>query len=1050
MATTIEELQVLITGQTAGLRHELQKLKKQLHDTQKDVHRVTSSIAASFNKLATVAGIAAIGVALKSATKEAMTFEASLQQVNRMMGQSAQAFKQWADESASAWGMGRAEAMKYGAVYANLISGFTKSTAETAKYTQDLLQTSAIIASSTGRTMSDTMERIRSGLLGNTEAIEDLGVNVNIAMIESTNAFKKFANGQSWAKLDFQTQQQIRLFAILEQAATKYGIEIANNTASRHQQFVAQLKNVQLSLGQAFLPIYNAVLPALTVLAQALASIMQTVAQFMQALFGVSAQAGAQAVQAQTGAVNKLGNAYDKTGKKAKASAGMVAGFDEVNGLSEADKATGGGDAGGASPSGIGASAIPTPVIPKMDTDAIPKQIQEMADKVKQILATVFEPIKKSWDTYAPALTAAFNQAKDSWANIWRDTTGTMSGIWQNGGAQVVEHMTSLVLALGLLALRIHNEFIAPIISWFVNALNPQTNAAMQGIINIVNALLASMVEFVTYLSGDGFGYVQIALGALAGALAGLIVYKTVMGIIGFVKELGTTVKALFAMLAAHPIMAVVVAIGALVGALITAYNTNEDFRKTVDELWGKLKNSLMPVFESVKQVCIALWNDVLVPFGAFLKDVFVSSWDDVVQIAKLLWNNVLVPFGEFLKFLWMEVLVPLGAFLTDVFVASWEANIQVAKLLWNEILVPFGEFLKLLWNEVLVPLGAFLADMFVASWDAVIQVAKFLWNEILVPFGEFLQWLWENVLKPVASVLSDVLAVAFKAVIEVAKMLWKHVLVPLGNFMSFVWNKIISAVIEILVHWWNNVLKPIAEFLGKIFQPVIKALIAVFQFLWQNVLKPLVTFLTAVFLAAFEHVSKSVGGIMGGIKKIFEGLIDFIVGIFTGDWKKAWEGVKKIFSGVFESLWGIVKVPLNLIIDGINWLIDGLNSLDFKLPEWDILGKYAGQSFGIDIPHIPPLARGGIVDSPTLAMIGEAGKEAVVPLENTSFVNTLASAIGSSVLAAQQMANSSQPASSGGGDIVVQLDGVTLARVINPYLSQEQHRIGSTILKPI
>jgi hypothetical protein len=121
-----------------------------------------------------------------------------------------------------------------------------------------------------------------------------------------------------------------------------------------------------------------------------------------------------------------------------------------------------------------------------------------------------------------------------------------------------------------------------------------------------------------------------------------------------------------------------------------------------------------------------------------------------------------------------------------------------------------------------------------------------------------------------------------------------------------------------------------------------------------------------------------------------------------------------------------------------------GLNSIKIDIPDW--VPGFGGEKFGIDIPRIPRLARGGIVDSPTVAMIGEAGKEAVIPLENTSFVNTLASTLGSAVMAAMQMGgNSSAP--TGGGDIVVQIDGTTLARIMNPYLEQEQGRIGGAIL---
>ena len=82
----------------------------------------------------------------------------------------------------------------------------------------------------------------------------------------------------------------------------------------------------------------------------------------------------------------------------------------------------------------------------------------------------------------------------------------------------------------------------------------------------------------------------------------------------------------------------------------------------------------------------------------------------------------------------------------------------------------------------------------------------------------------------------------------------------------------------------------------------------------------------------------------------------------------------------------GIFKFPINLIIDGINAFISGLNKI--KIPDW--VPAVGGK--GINIPKIPKLARGGIIDSPTIAMVGEAGKEAVMPLErNTSWINQLA-----------------------------------------------------------
>lgn len=127
----------------------------------------------------------------------------------------------------------------------------------------------------------------------------------------------------------------------------------------------------------------------------------------------------------------------------------------------------------------------------------------------------------------------------------------------------------------------------------------------------------------------------------------------------------------------------------------------------------------------------------------------------------------------------------------------------------------------------------------------------------------------------------------------------------------------------------------------------------------------------------------KIVGDVWDGIKKVFDGIIDFIRGVFTGDWSRAWDGVKKIFSGVFEGLVAIAKAPLNAIIgvingliSGVNLIIDGLNKISIRIPDWvPVLG---GKNFGFNLSHlgkIAYLAQGGILQAGQ-AIVGERGPE--------------------------------------------------------------------------
>lgn len=131
-----------------------------------------------------------------------------------------------------------------------------------------------------------------------------------------------------------------------------------------------------------------------------------------------------------------------------------------------------------------------------------------------------------------------------------------------------------------------------------------------------------------------------------------------------------------------------------------------------------------------------------------------------------------------------------------------------------------------------------------------------------------------------------------------------------------------------------------------------------------------------------------NVSNIFGDVKQIFGGLIDFIAGVFSGDWSRAWEGIVDAFGGIFSMIADIAKGPINMVIglingmldgleSGINWMVRKVNSLSFDVPDWvPVIG---GDHFGFDLPevgfgNVPYLAQGGYVkpNTPQLAMIGD------------------------------------------------------------------------------
>lgn len=134
--------------------------------------------------------------------------------------------------------------------------------------------------------------------------------------------------------------------------------------------------------------------------------------------------------------------------------------------------------------------------------------------------------------------------------------------------------------------------------------------------------------------------------------------------------------------------------------------------------------------------------------------------------------------------------------------------------------------------------------------------------------------------------------------------------------------------------------------------------------------------FVFSTGMGILTGIGKSIMDWVDGVVKAFTGIIDFLTGVFTGNWKKAWTGVKEIFGGIFQSLASLVKAPLNAVIGCINGAITGINNIGIKIPNW--VPKLGGKSFSVNVPKIPYLARGTQNWGGGMAIMNEKGGELV------------------------------------------------------------------------
>lgn len=210
-------------------------------------------------------------------------------------------------------------------------------------------------------------------------------------------------------------------------------------------------------------------------------------------------------------------------------------------------------------------------------------------------------------------------------------------------------------------------------------------------------------------------------------------------------------------------------------------------------------------------------------------------------------------------------------------------------------------------------------------------------------------------------------------------KPIFEQVIGYLGTtFMPMllnIFNTVAPLVSQVITNVGSAVMG-VARLIGSALQaalPVIEGII--------TAIMGVVSVAAPAILSGISAVATTIMQVVSSLQGVFDGLIQFITGVFTGNWSQAWEGVKQIFGNAFDALVELCKVPINAVIGVINGAVKGINSILGKvttIPDW--VPVVGGQSFSMQLPTIPMLAKGGFTDGVSIA--GEAGTEAVISFD--------------------------------------------------------------------
>lgn len=959
---TLDELKVMIDAEIAPFRKKMKEVENQVKGTSDQVKNATAkvreqsnSIGSAFGKLAKFAGFAILGKKLLDvgmySTQTALEVSASMNQIKRQMGESSQSFLKWVNDNANAMNMGVGEATNYGAVYSNLFSGFIKDTNKLSAYTAKMLQTSAVVAEGSGRTITDVMERIRSGLLGNTEAIEDLGINVNVAMIESTEAFKKFANGQSWQQLDYQTQQQIRLMAILEQATAKYGDTLSNSVNGRISLFKSLMKDAALNLGNSMLPIINAIMPVLNSFAMVLKNVTAKLAEFIALMFnkkatvkdGVGGAVGdmGNAMKDVAGGAGDLADAVDDAGdsaggladnlgdsaknakKAAKELLGLL-GFDEINILQKPkDDDAGGSGGGGKGGKGKGGGGGPfKDILPEVELTDMDNKFKSIFDGLGDKLKGLFDLFKKGFDAaFRPEgierIKTALDQIAKTMGEIATDPRvvnafNRMAEKIAYALGQVTGSITTIGLGIGV--------FLAESIA---NGLGRQKERITRALVALFDNV-GNLSEAVGNIAQDFSSAFYDVITSTGAVRIGSAIVSTLLSLTSTIVEVGSK----------------------LAGSLFKGFEkVVVTSAPKISSVFQSLLDTVAPVFESIERSVnkfgdglSRVYDEHVVP----AINSIANAFNGLIDIIQILWENSWQPFAEFLSGVFGVSIEGISDLLGGGLLAILGLLADTIKLVADGFTV-FSDWCKenkepivalittwqtinfLSWAEQAGGLaGAFsLLGSKISSIVGGIKnlglAIKALTFDKLVSFAETI---YLNTLYAKDFVVNSgkTIAQLGKTALELGKsaLAWTAHAAKMGLATAAEFAHSVAAGVATAATWaFNAALAVLTSPITWIIA-AIAALIAIGVLLYQN-------WDTVVEFAktAWQGLCDFISGICQAIGEFFSGLWTKLQEIFEpiGQWfgekfQQAWDAIVNIFSGIGEWFSGVFQGAWDAIVN--------------------------------------------------------------------------------------------------------------------------------------
>lgn len=771
-----------------------------------------------------------------------------------------------------------------------------------------------------------------------------------MAMIESTEAFKKFANGQSWQQLDYQTQQQIRLMAILEQATAKYGNTLSNSVNGRISLFKSLMKDAALNLGNSMLPIINAIMPVLNSFAMVLKNVTAKLAEFIALMFnkkatvkdGVGGAVGdmGNAMKDAAGGAGDLADAVDDAGdsaggladnlgdsaknakKAAKELLGLL-GFDEINILQKPKDDDAGGSGGGKGGKGKGGGGGPfKDILPEVELTDMDNQFKSIFDGLGDKLKGLFDLFKKGFDAaFRPEGIERIKTALDQIAKTMGEiaTDPRVVNAFNRMAEKIAYALGQVIGSIATIGLGI-GVFLAESIA---NGLGRQKERITRTLVALFDNIgnIAEAVGNIAQAFSSAFYDVITSTGAVR---IGSAIVSTLLSLTSTIVEVGSK----------------------LAGSLFKGFEkVVVTSAPKISSVFQSLLDTVAPVFESIERSVnkfgdglSRVYDEHVVP----AINSIANAFNGLIDIIQILWENSWQPFAEFLSGVFGVSIEGISDLLGGGLLATLGLLADAIKLVADGFTV-FSDWCKenkepilalitawqtinfLSWAEQAGGLaGAFelLSSKvsFIVSGIKNLGLAlKALTFDKLVSFGETI---YLNALYAKDFVVNSgkTIAQLGKTALELGKsaLAWTAHTAKMGLATAAEFAHSVAAGVATAATWAFNAALAVLTSPITLVIAAIAALIAIGVLLYQN-------WDTVVEFAktAWQGLCDFISGICQAIGEFFSGLWTKLQEIFEpiGQWfgekfQQGWDAIVNIFSGIGEWFSGVFQGAWDAIVN--------------------------------------------------------------------------------------------------------------------------------------